>query len=559
MVLVAMAASGCSGELMWGAPGSTGSPGDGSQEPVAPAGMQPDPIAPTGPTPEQCAAPRDIGTVTLHRLNRREYNNTVRDLLGDTSKPANDFPVDVSAALFDNNAAGLTLPQLLIEKYDAAAEKLAATAMTAGSATRSAIMVCAPTTATHDACQKQILQSFARRAFRRPVPDDEALRLVQVAKGAESRGDTFEAGIQLAVQAALLSPHFLFRVELDADPASTAVHPVSDVELASRLSYFLWSSMPDAALLTAAQQGILSTPAELDRQVQRMLNDPKAASLFESYFAQWLSVSALEAAAPDAAAFPSFDATLKSAMVEELRQTFTDLMANQPSVDTLLGSDHLFVNERLARHYGISGVSGSGFVRVASSGTRRGSLLTNGGILTLTSKSNRTSPTRRGAYVLAGILCTPPPPPPPAVPELDDSVVAASTVREQLEEHRKNPQCAGCHNAMDPLGLGMDNFDGIGQYRTTENGHPVDATGKLPSGESFDGAVELSQVLTNDPRFFSCVSRQLFSYSMGREATVDDRLALACDAQLPRTLPGMIQSMVHTDAFRLRRGGPAKL
>ncbi len=502
-----------------------------------------------------CSAPRDVGTKVMHRLNRLEYNNTVADLLGDTTRPANDFPADGIALLFDNNADTLGLSSVLFERYEAAAEKLAANALASASPVRAKILSCSPASIGADACQKQILEAFARRAWRRPVTSDEVARLQAVANVAVGQGDSFEAGIQLALKAALLSPHFLYRVELDPDPASTAPHPLADFELASRLSYFLWSSMPDDALFAAAAAGGLNERAELESQVQRMLADPKAKNLVDAFYGRWLGLAAVDEFVADAAIFPSFDAALKAAMVQETKLVFDDFMKNGRAFTDMMDADFTFVNGRLASHYGIQGVSGAGFQKVQARSNHRGGLLTMASVLTLTSLPSRTSPVRRGAFVLGAMMCSEPPPAPPDVPTLPEPSTG-ETLRERMEAHRSNPQCAGCHAAMDPIGFGMENFDAVGAHRTTENGTPIDSSGKLPDGSSFNGAIELAGVLKQNPRMEACVSQHLYSYALGRVATQADVTTLDCALRAPnadKSWPGLILTIATSEPFRMRR------
>ena len=401
----------------------------------------------------------------------------------------------------------------------------------AEAASRRRIFVCRPATAEDEGpCADEILGTLARRAFRRPVDelDLEVLRGFHAEGRAE--GD-FEAGIQRALESMLVDPEFLFRIERDPagiDPA--APYPLSDVELASRLSFFLWSSIPDDELLDAAEAGSLGDPAVLERQVRRMLADEKAGVLVSSFAAQWLHLRRMRTVTPDVNAFPGFDDNLRDALVRETELFVRSQIRDDRSVVDLLDADYTFVNERLARHYGIPNVYGSRFRRVDLPGEERRGLLGHGSVLTVTSLATRTSPVVRGKWVLENILGTPPPPPPPDVPDLperaDDGTV--TSLRARLEAHRANPVCSNCHARMDPLGFALENFDAVGKWRDTGvAGTPIDPSGTLPDGTAFDGFSGLRDILLERrEEFVTTVTEKLLTYALGRGVEYYDRPAI---------------------------------
>jgi hypothetical protein len=512
-------------------------------------------------TKVDCTRQKDPGRVTIHRLNRVEYNNTIRDLVGVSFRPADDFPADDAGYGFDNIGDVLSLSPVLLEGYLAAAEKIVQTAF-ATPELKARIMIRQPTEQTKTECARQILETFARRAFRRPVKPAELERLVRFVELAEKNGDSFETGIQLALQAVLVSPHFLFRVELDREPRNPeAIHPVGDWELATRLSYFLWSSMPDDELFRHAQQGTLRKPEVLDGQVRRMLRDPRARALVENFAGQWLLLRNLKTATPDPGLFPSFDEALRTAMQRETELFFETIVKEDRSILDFLDADFTFLNERLARHYGIAGVRGEEFRRVSLTGDQRGGILTQASILTITSNPTRTSPVKRGKWILENILGTPPPPPPPDAGELseDQKVVLSGSLRQRMEVHRAKASCASCHQRMDPLGFGFENFDAVGAWRTQDGKFPIDCSGTLPDGRSFKGPKELKAILkTKKDEFARCLSEKMLTYALGRGLEYYDRCAVD---QIAKGLAknnyrftSLVLEIVHSDPFQLRRG-----
>ncbi len=391
-------------------------------------------------------------------------------------------------------------------------------ATTAGDTpSRRRIFSCRPAAASgEEACARTILSTLARRAYRRPVSaaDVDAL-MVFYRKG---RGEgTFETGVQVALERLLASPDFLFRIEEDHTPApGTRVYRVSDLELASRLSFFLWSSMPDDQLLDVAGKGLLRNPQELRRQTLRMLKDRKSEALINNFAGQWLRLRNMPGIDRNAQMFPDFDDNLRQAMRRETELLFDAIIREDRNVVDLLTADFTFVNERLARHYGLSGVYGSWFRRVPVTDPNRLGLLGHASILTVTSQSNRTSPVTRGKWVLENLLGVPPPAPPANVPALE-ATEAKGTLRQRMETHRKNPVCASCHQLMDPLGFAMENFDPLGQWRTSDEGHPVDTAGTMPDGSKFDGVAGLrTALLSKSDVFVETFIEKLLTYALGR-------------------------------------------
>lgn len=624
-------------------------------------------------------APPNPGRTTIRRLNRAEYRNTVRDLVGIDFKPVEDFPTDDIGYGFDNIGDVLTLPPVLLEKYLAAADTIAHEAVlstppaptvtrfeaeeqkaangqaydggfwilpstgevgvevdiaTAGDyvvriraygaqagdeparmglvlddgqverfdvaarADEPAVyehrltlgvgkhrlaasflndywnpdhenpderdrnllidylevegpvgvqleypeihrrIIFAPPAADASrddqlAAARNVLRRFAARAYRRPATDDEVERLTGFVHRTLEAGGNFEAGVQLALQAVLVSPHFLFRVELDdlvrVAPNGAPAQSINEYELATRLAYFLWNSMPDEELTALAERGALRAPGEVEKQVLRLLADPRAQSLVEQFATQWLHLRSLEIVSPNPKQFPAFDPELRAAMRSETEQCFAHIIREDRSVLELLDADYTFVNERLAAHYGISGVTGPEFRKVSTAGTPRGGLLTHASILTVTSNPTRTSPVKRGRWVLEQLLGAPPPPPPPDVPELKDNAVdATASLRVRMEQHRANLSCAACHARMDPLGFGLENFDAIGAWRDKDGEAPIDASGALPAGGAFNGPVELKGVLkAKAGQFRRCLAEKMLTYAIGRGVERYDRRAVA--------------------------------
>jgi hypothetical protein len=655
------------------------------------------------PTTPQCTSAIDPGHVTIRRLNRAEYDNTVRDLLGDNSRPASDFPADDQGGGFDNNGDVLTIAPLLVEKYELAAQHLienaiqtpinpvaqtfsaqmlmssvggpynsywnldtngtittpitapidgvytlavrafgqqagpdparmtihldnqplktfdvlAVEAMPAvysfnatisqgvhsfdvafindyydptnvdptqrdrnlvvdylsftgplngpppETAARKQIMICDPRASTNVECAGRILGSFAKRAWRRPVAQEEIDRLVALANVAWMQGDDFDTGIRTSLEGVLLSPHFLFRVELDPDPNAPTPHAVSPWELASRMSYFLWSSMPDDHLFSLAESGQLTDPKVIAVEVLRMLHDDQKIQAFvENFAGQWLYTRAIDNVTPDPVVFPSFDEPLRQAERGETYAYFKYFLTADESALDMLDSPMTFVNDRLARHYGLP-IPGTGndLVQVATGTSARGGILTQASILTVTSNTRRTSPVRRGKWVFENLLCGHVNPPPPNVPPLPEDMgqMPTGSVRDRLEEHRKNPVCASCHKLMDPIGFGLENFDAIGAFRTRDSGFPIDATGTLPDGRAFDGAKQMAQLIKSSPQFERCMIRAFYTYALGRlvDDSADACLVDGVDAQFieaDHKMSWLVTAIAQSPGFVSRRG-----
>src|SRR5215470_9830557 len=385
---------------------------------------------------------------------------------------------------------------------------------------RDKIFVCHPAAASEEqACAEKILTSVAHRAYRRPVTADDLPQLMTLYKQGAANGG-FESGIRLALQKVLVSPEFIFRAELDpADTPRGGVHQLGDIELASRLSFFLWSSIPDDELLAVAERGELSDPSMLERQVQRMLADPRSHALVQNFVGQWLFLRNIPKMQPDITAFTYFDDNLRRALEKETELVVENEVHQDHSIVDLLTTDYTFVNQRLAEHYGIEGIYGSEFRRISVTDPTRYGLLGHASIMAVTAYPNRTAPTIRGKWVLEQLLGTPPPPPPPNVPALKiDENQKVLTMRQRMEEHRVSPQCAVCHRIMDPIGFALDNFDGLGKWRDSEGEEVIDPSGVLPDGTPFDGPVGLRDILVSKKRdvFVENFTERLLTYALGR-------------------------------------------
>jgi Protein of unknown function (DUF1592)/Protein of unknown function (DUF1588)/Protein of unknown function (DUF1587)/Protein of unknown function (DUF1585)/Protein of unknown function (DUF1595) len=394
---------------------------------------------------------------------------------------------------------------------------------------RDKIFVCHPAaSAEEEACAERIIAGLAHRAYRRPVQAGDLPQLIALYKQGAATGG-FESGVRLALQKILVSPEFLFRVELDpADAAPGSVHRISDIELASRLSFFLWSSIPDEELLAVAERRGLSDPSALEGQVRRMLADPRSQALVKNFAGQWLFLRNIPGIQPDLASFPEFDDNLREALGKETELLLESTLHEDRSVADLLKTNYTFVNQRLAEHYGIKGIYGNEFRRVPVEDPRRQGLLGQASIMTVTSYPNRTAPTIRGKWVLEQLLGTPPPPPPPNVPALkEDSAVKVLTMRQRMEEHRASPQCAVCHRIMDPLGFALENFDGLGKWRDTdgeEGTERIDSSGVLPDGTLFNGPVGLREIMVRrSDLFVENFTERLLTYALGRGVEQYDR------------------------------------
>jgi hypothetical protein len=523
---------------------------------------------------------------TLRRLNRTEYDNTIRDLVGADFHPAADFPADDTSDGFDTIGGVLSVSPTLIEKYLVAAETVVEAAaadphlwrrLTSPPAGNSvpfvlrgppprrneAVKGLRPKASDDQAALRAAeidrtytaLQAFADRAYRRPITHAEMYRLMRFVEAALNEGKKADVGLKLALKAVLVSPHFLFRVEADPDRLT------SDFELAVRLSYFLWSSMPDEELFRLAAPGQLRDSRTLVQQVRRMLRDPRSRALAANFGGQWLQTRALARSAPDPALFPQFDKELRTAMQEETERFLDFLIHEDRSVLDLLTADYTFMNERLARHYCIPGVRGEEFRRISLAGTPRAGVLTHASVLTVTSGPTRTSPVRRGKWVLENILGTPVPPPLPGVDNLKSQGGRASTLRERLEEHRSRAECASCHGRMDPLGYALENFNAVGAWRDRDAATPIDPSGTLPDGRQFRGVAHLRALLIEQPeRFTRCLTEKLLVYALGRGLTPADRQAVTRIVRHARRngyrFSSLVIALVQSDPFLKQNSHP---
>jgi hypothetical protein len=427
---------------------------------------------------------------------------------------------------------------------------------------RRRIFVCRPASASDETpCARRIVSALERRAYRRPVTDADVQTLMPFYTSGRAEGG-FDLGIQRALQRLLMSPQFLFRIEHDpAGAAPGTSHPVTDLELASRLSFFLWSSIPDDELLNVASQGKLKQPAILEQQVRRMMADPRSSTLVTNFAEQWLYLRDLDAKKPNEILFPDFDESLRDSLRRETDLFLDSVLRSRSSVLELLSANYTFVNERLAKHYGIPNIHGAEFHRVTfPPGSPRGGLLGQGSLLTITAYANRTSPVARGKWVLENLLSAPPPPPPPNVPALKTEAREPGktlTMRDAMIQHRANPACAGCHSRMDPIGFAMENFDPVGRWRDADAGSTIDASGVFPDGSKFDGMSGLKATLLSHPEeFVSTVTEKLLMYSLGRNVQYFDRPAIRAivkeGARSNYTFASLVLGVVKSAPFQMR-------
>ena len=539
---------GCTGSID-GSMSSSGGP------PLAAGGSSP------GPAP---AAGIDPGRVAIHRLNNTEYDNTVRDLLGTAKQPTAMFLAE-EGLNFDNTATALGMTSSQYEGYLEAASDLIDESLTTD-AERARFMTCTPTVSA-DPCARTIIQTFGMQIYRRPLESAEVDRAMKVYDADIARMKPGTEAVGQALRAMLSAANFLYRIEYDSTPSSTAPHALSGYELASRLSYLNWSSMPDAALFDAAKSGKLLEPTTLEASVDRLLTDPKANAFVESFAGQWLGIRKLLTHSVTAQIFPTYTAALSDAMIAEGNLWFQEFLNKDRPISDWFTADFNYVNDTLAAHYGFAAPGSAQLVRVEVTTDQRKGFLGLASFLTQTSFPSRTSPTLRGAWLLGNLLCDAPPPPPPDVPKLDETPdpmdmnnpSGAVNVRVRLEKHRQDPTCNACHKLMDPLGLGLERYDGIGAYRETyPNGDVIDPQGVLPDGTAFAGPEQLGATLGKDPRFSACVETKLFTYALGREVEDLDAATLQSVqtkwAARGLTFKNLIKEVVLTDAFRFRRG-----
>jgi hypothetical protein len=517
------------------------------------------------------AGPVDPGRVTVRRLNRAEYDNTIHDLLGTAQTPGlSTFPSDAPQLGFDNIGDLQTMSPVQFTLYQQAAESLAAEVMTVGSAERTALVTCDLTTGA--ACAQTLITSFGLRAFRRPLTAAEVTTYVALMATAAQEGATTDEQFRTVLEAMLVSPNFLFRPEFDPTPTSPTPHLLSPYEAASRLSYMVYRSMPDQALFAAAAAGTLSKPADVQAQLQRMLADPKAI-FAPTFVSQWLGTGAVSTQSFDPTLFPEFNPMLASSMGQEVNDFFSEFLQKNEPVTQLLSSNFSYIDNNLATLYGVPAVGGAGLIRTTLSTPQRGGLLTMAGVLSVTSYPTRTSVVKRGAWVLGQLLCAPPPPPPQNVPAFPTGTVSG-TQKQILAQHRADPACAGCHDSMDNIGLALENYDAVGAYRTLDNGVAIDASGMFTGpiaeptgavGPTFTGGEALAKAVAADPRFISCVAQNALTYSLGRAlfvtgATTTDVPYLSEITTAPQSgslgVRDVLMNVVASDTFRMRRGEP---
>ncbi|EDY17546.1 Protein of unknown function DUF1592 [Chthoniobacter flavus Ellin428] len=511
----------------------------------------------------------DPGPPMIRRLTHAEYRRAVRDLFGIDfdSAGAVGMPEDPVGRGYDNLAVALKIPPALTEKYVSAADETLARLFdpkaqgnNLAGAINAQLRARGASPAQMRETARALMSRLLPRAYRRPVGADETARYVALFDAAIAQRKAPAEAFRFMFKAVLLSPNFLFRVEPDRAGATQPYH-VNDLDLASRLSFFLWSSIPDDELLALASQGKLSDPATLRAQVTRMLASPKAKALAEDFAAQWLQLKKLAEARPTIEFFPTFTEELKESMRQEPILFFDALRTSNLPVTDLIDSDFTFLNGALAEHYGISGIKGTAFQRVAlQPEEHRGGVLGMGAVLSMTSHTFRTSPTQRGKYVLEVLLGTPPPPPPNNVAQIEDAAAhgEAKSFRELLAQHATDASCAGCHKRIDPLGFGLDHYDAIGRWRESTKDQPLDTAGVLPTGEKFDGPMELKQVLkAKQQRFIENLSEQMLIYALGRELRPADKLAvkkIAADlTQDGFHFSSLISGVVNSYPFQNRR------
>jgi hypothetical protein len=511
----------------------------------------------------------DVGVAPVTRLNRVQYNNTVADLLGTSLKPATRFPADNLALGFDTIGAVLNVSPEHAEGYLAASRELIEELMAraASDPVKQRYFTC--DVASGAACQLEVLRNFANAAWRRPVQDTELTAYAALVTGQA----TVDEGMALGLRAILSSANFIYRIERDANPDDATTHTLSGHELATRLSYFLWSTTPDTELRAAADAGALGTLEALNTQVTRLLADPlRARQFIDNFGAQWLNINRVTTVTPDPTLFPEFDAPLRDALAEESKLFFGELVSSNLPVAQMFTADFKYLNARLAEHYQITGVTGDELQRVTvTAADNRFGILTQGAFLAGTSNPTRTSPVKRGLTVLDRLLCSAPPPPPAGVDtNIDEgSGLENLSVRERLEQHlMKGDTCNACHSVIDPIGLGLENYDAVGKFRTADEYGEIDASGSLPgpggTAVAFNGAAEMAALLATDTRIGACVSQQVLTYALGRkvnagETGLKDSVTLAMQTG-GGSLRSAIDAVVASDAFRSRRAAlPAEL
>ncbi|MRG92206.1 DUF1592 domain-containing protein [Polyangium spumosum] len=518
---------------------------------------------PPGEHTAEAPAFQCIGTIPgkspIRRMTRFEYNNTVRDLVGDDTQPASSFVPEEEAMGFDNQATALGVTQILAEQYMVAAEQIAARAVQ----DLGALVPCDPGTMGDQACATTFIQTFGRRAYRRPLTDDEVTRLQGVFSWGLGEGG-FVKGIELVLQVLLQSPHFLYRVEFGMpDPVEADVVPLTHHEVASRLSYMLWGTMPDEALFAAADEGRLGTKEEVEAEARRMLDDPRAREAVANFNAQWLGLNHIDNIKKDASAYPKYYEGLRPLWRAETLAFLEDVIfEGEGDIGSVFTASYSMLNAELASFYGVEDAPATqSFERVELDPTRASGILTHASVLAATGKPNQTSPVHRGKFVRERLLCQILPPPPNNAAFNAPEVRPDATTRERFAEHSENDACAGCHVKMDPVGFGFEHYDGIGLYRDTDQGLPVDDSGELVDTRNIDGpfhgVVELGQRLAQSEEARQCVATQWFRFAYGRVEGEDDRCSMN-ELQKAFEASGfnvkeLLVALTQTDAFRYRR------
>lgn len=557
---LALALVGCTGVMSGDPKGDM--PGSGAGGPGPMMGGAGSGVVGTAGSGSVAYSKPTVDVMTIRRLNRTQYTNTLQKLTGTTQDHGSKLPPENLSFGFDNIGEALALQPLHIEIFEQSADAVL-TELFARPATdpaRTKVLGCDAQSGGH-ACVVSTVLAFAERAYRRPVTEAEIASFVSIADSFTSTGGTAAEGLKLALKAVLMSPHFIFRVELDPSPTAKDVHPLNAFELASRLSYYLWSNMPDDALMASAKSGALLTAAGLESEVTRMLSDAQAKALVSDFAGQWLNIRRVETLKPDGATYPAWNAQLAADMETESFMTFAELLAQARPLTELLTSDFSFVNKNLAKFYGMAEPAGEGFTKVSLAGSHRTGYLTQGSFLALTSNPTRTSPVKRGKWVLEQLLCSPPPPPPAGAKfDLDEGNMGGQSVRARLEQHRAKEPCNTCHKLMDPIGLSFENFDGIGTYRTSDQFGPIDATGTLNTAAGpvdFAGADQLIPLVTSDERLAPCAAERVLTYAVGRGFSVDDANALkdvlAATTASGKGLRGLFASAALSESFKNRR------
>jgi hypothetical protein len=511
--------------------------------------------------------PKDlvIGTSILHRLTRAEYTNTVRDLLGTTLSSVAILPSDDGADGFTKASQPQSSSTNTLQGFEEASKNLVESVF-GDAALKARLVRC--DLSTGNACIRSTLETFLPKAWRRAAQPAEVDRLMALADTEAKAGGSAEEQLKLALRAALTSANFLYLIERDLDPSDTKPHDLSDFELANRLSYFVWSSMPDDALAAAAAQGKLGDDTVIADQVKRMLADPRGSAMTTGFAAEWVQLATIPTHTVDDVMFPMVDDALKSSMVQQTTTFFQDLLNGGGPLRDLIAADYTFVDAGLAKLYGLSAPKGSGFVKTSLTGTTRiGGLLGQSSILMQFASTQKTSPVKRGAWVLDQVLCAPSPPPPADVAAANNAQamdpafqakVATETWRERLAEHRAPAKCAVCHNRIDPIGLGLENYDAVGQYRTMDVGKLIDASGQLDptnDGTKFTDARGMVGLLSNDDRVASCVGEKLLTFALARHPTdseveqMKSRISGNGDSLL-----NLITKVATSTPFRMRSG-----